>query len=169
MVESSEGMEVELQGGQKGELAEERDKVSSELTEAEKIQKARQEGKRSILVGDRFKMIKTYEFTVAVRPDLPEKHESELISKLEELIKNHVGDIVKKEIWGVKPLQYRIRKYDRAKFYYFEYESIGIGEKILRAFVDTSSDFLRYLIVKKENILTKGHIWRKKVKEQLLR
>lgn len=147
----------------------ETDLQSSGLTEAEKIQKAKQEGKRSILVGDRFKRIRAYEFTVAVRPDLSEEHESELMSKLEELIKKNVGDIVKKEVWGIKPLWYRIKKYDRAKFYHFEYESIGVGEKSLRSFLDTNPDFLRYLIVKKEKILTKGHIWRQKVKEQLLR
>jgi ribosomal protein S6 len=64
-------------------------------------------------------------------------------------------------------LAYRIKRYDRGKYFYFEYKSTGEGEQELRKFLETHDDVLRYLIVKKEKIETKGHLWRQKMKEAL--
>jgi small subunit ribosomal protein S6 len=135
--------------------------VSDEIKEAES------KGKNYVERNGRLKRIKVYEFTVVIRPDLGQQKEKEVIEEIKDFVSRKVGLIIEEKNWGEKELAYRIKRYDRGKYFYFEYKSTGEGEQELRKFLETHDDVLRYLIVKKEKIETKGHLWRQKMKEAL--
>ncbi len=134
---------------------------------ADFIKRVRDEGKDYIYENGRLKKIKVYEFTVAIRPDLSEDQGNIFMETLKNFISEKLGRIIKEEKWGERVLAYPIGRYDRAKYFYFEYESTGNGDVEFRKFLETSQEVLRYLIVKKEKIETRGHIWRRKVKQEL--
>lgn len=174
--EQSEGQEPKE--SRVGEESKEVEKPSSlrEIKEAEgekeeyiseKIKKAIEEGKNFIEEKGRLKRLKDYEFTVVISPDLGEKKEKELIDAIRDFIERKVGKIIYERSEGEKELAYKIKKYNRGKFFYFEYKSTGRGEQELRKFLETEEHVLRYLIVRKEKVETKGHIWRAKMRKEL--
>jgi len=139
-------------------------KVSTEIKE--KIKKEMRKERKVVDVNGRKKLVKTYEFTLIIRPDLGER-EAEVLDEIEKYISNSGANIVKKEEWGERELAYRIGRYDRGKYIYYEYESTGLFHDEFRKFLERHDAVLRYLFVKKEKIETKGHLWWKKMKEQL--
>lgn len=134
---------------------------------SEEIKEAESKGQNYLVRNERLKRIKIYEFTVVIRPDLGQQKEREVIEEIKDFISRKVGLIIDEKNWGEKELAYRIKRYERGKYFYFEYKSIGEGEQELRKFLETHDDVLRYLIIKKEKIETKGHLWRQKMKETL--
>jgi len=139
-------------------------KVSTEIKE--KIKKDVRKERKVVDVNGRKKLVKTYEFTLVLRPDLAER-EAEVLDEIEKYISNSGANIVKKEGWGERELAYRIGRYDRGKYIYYEYESTGLFHDEFRKFLERHDAVLRYLFVKKEKIETKGHLWWKKMREQL--
>jgi small subunit ribosomal protein S6 len=174
--EQAEGQEQKESKSEQESKKEEKPSSLREIREAvgekeeyisEKIKKAIEEGKNFIEENGRLKRLKDYEFTVVISPDLGEKKEKELIDAIKDFIERKVGKIIYEKSEGEKELAYRIKKYDRGKFFYIEYKSTGRGEEELRKFLETEEYVLRYLIVRKEKIETKGHIWRAKMKKEL--
>ena len=118
-------------------------------------------------INGRKKLVKPYEFTFVLRPDLGDEREKEVIDEIEKFILDKGAEITLREEWGEREFAYKIGKYDRGKYIYFEYESTGGFHDELRKFLERHDAVLRYLIVKKEKIETKGHIWRRKMRQEL--
>ncbi len=142
--------------------AEEVQKPVGEIT----LEEERKE-RKVVDVNGRKKLVKTYEFTFVLRPDLGDEREKEVIGEIEKFISDKGAEITLKEEWGEKEFAYKIGKYDRGKYIYLEYESTGGFHDELRKFLERHDSVLRYLIVKKEKIETKGHIWRRKMRQEL--
>jgi small subunit ribosomal protein S6 len=77
-----------------------------------------------------------------------DKNLKDLQKKLEGYIKSADGKIVKEEDWGVKPLAYPIKKYDEAKYLYYEVEIDPKQMKALEKQIQLEENLLRSLVVK---------------------
>lgn len=108
--------------------------------------------------------IRDYELTIILKPDLSDANEKELIEQIKSQIRKNLGKINYEEEPKLRLFAYNIGKYDRGKYYYVEYS--GIAEPEI-TFLKLNPGVIRYLLVLKEPIETKGHIWRRKVKESL--
>lgn len=131
---------------------------------AEIVERSLSRGVRYFERENRFYRIRDYELTIVLRPDLPEAEEAEAIKQIKEQIQKNLGKITYEEEPKTRIFAYNIGKYDRGKYYYIEYS--GIAEPEIK-FLKLNPYVLRYLLVLKEPIESKGHIWRKKMKEDL--
>ena len=93
-------------------------------------------------------MINQYETVFILTPVLSEVQVKESVEKYEQLIKDNGGEIVTKESWGLKKLQYPIQKKNTG--YYFLYEFKIEGEFVNKLTVAYKRDerIIRNLIVK---------------------
>lgn len=108
-----------------------------------------------------------YELTVVIRPGTDEEYE-DVKQMVEKIITENGGQIVKFEDWGMKDLAYEVRKFDKAKYIYFEFKGNGpVINKQLERNLLTDERILRYLVVRKEKIETKGHEWRRKMQNMV--
>lgn len=61
-------------------------------------------------------MVRLYETTFILKPDLEEEVRDELVERIQKIITDNQGEIVETEIWGNKNLAYEINDY-RTGFY----------------------------------------------------
>ncbi len=98
--------------------------------------------------------MRTYELIVLLHPDL-EIDADAPITKIEKLVTDVGGKIIKRDNWGKKRLAYPIKKHDFAVYVYFKLQletstvtelerSLGITEEIIRhllvSFIPTKED-----------------------------
>ena len=93
-------------------------------------------------------MINQYETVFILTPVLSEVQVKESVEKYEQLIKDNGGEIVHKDSWGLKKLQYPIQKKNTG--FYFLYEFKAEGEAIDKLTIAFKRDerVLRNLVVK---------------------
>jgi small subunit ribosomal protein S6 len=91
-------------------------------------------------------VIKEYELTVLVHPDLELDIEQPLAS-LRSLIKDNGGEIVKETNWGKKRLAYTIKKQDFAIYVNFELKLSAASVAKLSSTLNITGELLRYLLV----------------------
>ena len=87
--------------------------------------------------------MKEYESMVLISSSIPEKKVESVISFVEENIKNMKGEVIKKEVWGMRKLAYEIKKEKLAYYVLFIFKADGttisefnrelrLNDKILR-------------------------------------
>lgn len=128
------------------------------------VEESLSKGKRYFEKEDSVYKIKDYELTIILKPDLGEAEEKEVVSQIKTQIMKNLGKITYEEGPDTKVFAYNIGKYDRGRYYYVEYS--GIAQPEIK-FLKLNPNVLRYLLVLKEPAETKGHIWRRKMKENL--
>lgn len=128
------------------------------------VEESLSKGKRYFEMESSVYKIRDYELTIILRPDLSDAEEKEVVSQIKSQISKNLGKINYEEGPNQRILAYNIGKYDRGKFYYVEYS--GVAQPEIK-FLKLNPNVLRYLLVLKEPVETKGHIWRKKMKENL--
>lgn len=131
---------------------------------SEIVESCLREGKRYFEKDGRTCRIRDYELTIVLRADLSEVEEKEVIAQIKDQIRKNLGKITHEEEPKTRVLAYKIGKHDRGKYYYFEYA--GIAEPDMK-FLKLNPNVLRYLLVLKESVESKGHLWRKKMKKDL--
>ncbi len=67
--------------------------------------------------------MRRYETIFITPPELPEAEQTELLEKINSLLANLKGDVIKLEDWGIKRLSYEIRKNTRGHYYLLDYLS----------------------------------------------
>ena len=94
-------------------------------------------------------MEKLYELTVLLHPDLEIDLEKPL-KKLEGIIADNGGKIVKQENWGKQKLAYQIKKQDFAVYIYSEVEVAPTSANKIQSLLNITDEVLRYLMVEKD-------------------
>lgn len=88
-----------------------------------------------------------YELTVLYHPDL-EIDIDKALAKVEKIIKDNKGKIVKSDNWGKRKLAYPINKEDHAVYVYYDVEIPGESVTKIEGILNITDEVLRYLIVK---------------------
>ncbi len=88
-----------------------------------------------------------YELTVLYHPDL-EIDIDKALAKVEKILKDNKGKIVKTDNWGKRKLAYSIKKEDHAVYVYYEIELPGENVSKVENVLNITNEVLRYLLVK---------------------
>ena len=96
-----------------------------------------------------FTMEKLYELTVLLHPDLEIDLEKPL-KKVEKIIADNGGTVVKKDNWGKRKLAYPIVKQDFAVYVLFEVSIAPTSANKLQALLNITDEVIRYLMVEKD-------------------
>lgn len=91
-------------------------------------------------------MQKTYELMVLLHPDLEIDVEAP-IAKVESLIADAGGRVIKRDNWGKKRLAYRIARQDFAIYIYFELGLDPMKIRELESTISITEEVLRHLLV----------------------
>ncbi|MDI3548550.1 MAG: small subunit ribosomal protein [Halanaerobiales bacterium] len=96
-------------------------------------------------------MVRDYETTFILRPDLEEETREALIERIKNIVTDNNGEIVEVDIWGDRKLAYEINDF-RSGYYIvmnFKGEADLVNE--LERNFKIIDNVLRYLIVRKED------------------
>ena len=96
--------------------------------------------------------MKTYELVVLLHPDL-EIDVDAPVARIEKLIEQVAGKVIKRDNWGKRRLAYRVKGQDFGVYVFFEIQlnpskarglenSILLAEEVLRHLMVTQEDFL---------------------------
>src|SRR5438270_9759688 len=95
--------------------------------------------------------MRPYELVVLLHPDL-EIDADAPISKLEKLVDNVDGKVVKRDNWGKKRLAYRIKKQNFAVYVYFELLLDPLKVRQLENTILITEEVLRHLLVSRPEV-----------------
>lgn len=88
-----------------------------------------------------------YELTVLFHPDL-EIDIDKALAKVEKILKDNKGKVVKTDNWGKRKLAYTIKKEDHAVYVFYEVELPGESVSKVEQTLNITNEVLRYLLVK---------------------
>jgi len=95
----------------------------------------------------RRKLVKEYELTVLIHPDLEADLEKPL-TKVRDLIKSTGGEITSEDNWGKKKLAYKINREDFAVYVYMDVKLPAEALLKISNTLNITDEVLRYLLVK---------------------
>jgi small subunit ribosomal protein S6 len=80
--------------------------------------------------------MREYETIFVTRPDISESQTTELLAKVDGIIKRHGGEILQQKNWGRRELAYRVQKQTHGVYQYYNYasdtEAVADLERTLR-------------------------------------
>lgn len=88
-----------------------------------------------------------YEIAVLFDPQL-EVDLSKATAKVEKIIADNGGKIVKTDNWGKKKLAYKIAKHDSAIYVFYTVEMPGLGVQKVESTLNITDEVIRYLITR---------------------
>lgn len=92
------------------------------------------------------KLVKEYELTVLIHPDLEADLETPL-TKVRDIIKNAGGTIIREDNWGKKKLAYPIRREEFGIYVYMDVELPADAPLKISNTFNITDEVLRYLLV----------------------
>ncbi|MCL2760893.1 MAG: 30S ribosomal protein S6 [Desulfuromonadales bacterium] len=95
-------------------------------------------------------MKKMYETIYIVKPDLSEEENKSLSEKVQEVVKNMSGDVIKLEDWGARKLAYPINKLNRGRYMYLRADGDSNLIAELERRLRLNDQVIRYQTVKLE-------------------
>jgi small subunit ribosomal protein S6 len=92
--------------------------------------------------------MREYEALIIAKSDLPEAELNKMVARWESIIGNEGGQIVRKDVWGVRRLAYPINR--NARGFYFVYDVATTAENIteLDRILKLDENILRTMIIK---------------------
>ncbi|HHZ19972.1 MAG TPA: 30S ribosomal protein S6 [Firmicutes bacterium] len=90
-----------------------------------------------------------YETVIIFDPKLEEEALEAAIAKVEEVIKNGNGEIIKTDRWGKRRLAYEIKDCLEGQYILVEFQAPSETSKELDRILRISDDAIRHLIVRK--------------------
>ncbi len=90
--------------------------------------------------------MRNYELVVLLHPDL-EIDADTAIAKVEKLITDSGGKIIKRDNWGKKRLAYRIKHHDFAVYVYFKIQLEPAAVQQLEGVLRITEEVIRHLLV----------------------
>ncbi|MEO6109447.1 MAG: 30S ribosomal protein S6 [Candidatus Saccharimonadales bacterium] len=91
-------------------------------------------------------LVKEYELTVLIHPDLEADLETPL-TKVRDIIKNAGGNIIREDNWGKKKLAYSIRREEFAVYVYMDVALPADAPLKISNIFNITDEVLRYLLV----------------------
>jgi len=110
-------------------------------------------------------LVKTYELTILIHPDL-EMNLEPATSKINSLIGELGGKIIKESNEGKKRLAYTIKDQDFAVYYFYEIELPATAPAKISTNLNISNEVIRYLLVARDEQALKQAARRKKPEEE---
>lgn len=95
--------------------------------------------------------MRNYELVVLLHPDLEIDADS-AIAKIEKLITDTSGKVVKRDNWGKKRLAYRIKKHEFAVYVYFKIQLEPAAVQPLENALGITEEVIRHLLVTELNL-----------------
>ena len=92
--------------------------------------------------------LNSYETVTIFKSELSEEQESAVIGRVEEIIKQFKGNVVKFEPWGKKRLAYAINKNLKGKYFYWQYEALSDVVSELERNLKLNDNILRFLTIR---------------------
>lgn len=92
--------------------------------------------------------MREYELIYIVQADLDESAISSVIEKVDDLIKNNQGEIIKSERWGKRKLAYPIRKQSEGFYVFTSYKLEPNSDEELRRSLKYIEQLLRFIVKK---------------------
>lgn len=94
--------------------------------------------------------MRQYELTYIIRPDLDEEAVAAVAQRVEQVIRDHGGRVLKVEPWGKRPLAYSIRRYNEGYYLLLLTELNEAAIREIERHMKLSEDIIRYLLVRVE-------------------
>ena len=94
--------------------------------------------------------MQTYELILVFSPDLASEGTKAEIKRLDEIVKNHEGSILKTDDWGPRELAYPIKKKKQGHYFLFVIQANEAFVSTVERHFNIKDDVLRYLIVSKD-------------------
>lgn len=91
--------------------------------------------------------MRRYESVVIINPDVSAEERDAIKAKLQEIIAQNGGEILKVDDWGVKRLAYLIRKKARGYYLLFDYCGMGPAVGEIERFCRISDKCLKYMTI----------------------
>jgi len=91
--------------------------------------------------------MRRYETIFIIDPDLSDEERTPLFTKLNELIPQQGGFLVKQDNWGAKSLAYEIKKKSRGYYVHLDYCGIGAVVDEIERFFRIDDRILKYMTV----------------------
>lgn len=92
--------------------------------------------------------MREYETMLVVKPDLPEADLTKMVARWESIVGTDGGEIIKKEMWGVKRLAYPILKNTRGNYFVYDVATHQNNIKELERIVKLDENVLRSMFIK---------------------
>jgi len=92
--------------------------------------------------------MREYETMIVVKPDLPEAELTKIMSRWESIIGNEGGQIIKKDVWGVRKLGYPIRKATRGAYFLYDVATSSENIRELDRVLKLDENVLRAMSIK---------------------
>lgn len=93
--------------------------------------------------------MREYEIVYAIRPDLADEQRSAKVERIQSLITDNGGELVKTEEWGRRVLAYQIRHYTDGIYGFTEFRLPPTAVKAIEGRLNIDEELLRYQIVVK--------------------
>ncbi|MBI4725209.1 MAG: 30S ribosomal protein S6 [Rhodomicrobium sp.] len=107
-----------------------------------------------------------YEHTFLARQDVTAQQVTGLMNTYKSVIEEHGGTVAKTEYWGLKSTAYKIKKNRRAHYAFFNIEAPHEAVLEMERQMRISSDILRFLTVRVEELDEKPSIMMRKQDER---
>lgn len=94
-------------------------------------------------------MMRDYENVVIIDPSIGKDNIEKKITKIEELIREHDGELISTQKWGARKLAYPIKKLDTGFYVVFTFRAKSEKIELFKKKLKLESDIIRYGIFKK--------------------
>lgn len=92
--------------------------------------------------------MRPYEFMVVLSPDLEEEAAEALITRLQEVITNRGGEIVKTDKWGKRKLSYEIAGHTEGFYVVIDFQAGNDTAAELERVVKITDGIIRHLLIR---------------------
>jgi small subunit ribosomal protein S6 len=93
--------------------------------------------------------VREYEIVYVIRPDLTDEQRAAKVGRIQSLITESGGDLVKTEEWGRRVLAYEIRHFTDGVYGFTEFRLPPAAVKSIQDRLNIDEELLRYQIVVK--------------------
>jgi small subunit ribosomal protein S6 len=94
-----------------------------------------------------------YESIFIINPNLSDEETAGVIKKMQDVVANQGGEMLKFEDWGKKKLAYEIKKHKRGHYAFFQFKSAPAAVSELERTYKMTDSVIKFLTVKLEKEL----------------
>ena len=91
-----------------------------------------------------------FEAVVMLNPEITSNVRNSCLDNLKKIISERSGKIINNEDWGLRDLSYKIDKYSKAFYNFYQIEIEGDKIESIKKILNQDENFIRYLFVKVE-------------------
>ena len=92
-----------------------------------------------------------FEVVLILNPELSTNSLDKEISEFKSNLEAHSAKIINEENWGLRDLSYRINKFKKAFYRFFQIETSGSIVKEISKEINQSENLIRYIFIKVKN------------------